>query len=359
MPRGRPPKNPGRSQRRGILAAGNFVIDHVTMIDRFPAEDTIAEILSSGPSNGGPSYNALVDLAQLKAPFPLEALGLVGDDADGAHILRHCAQLGIDTRQLLKTDRASTSYSDIMTAQSTGRRTIFHHQGATALLDEKHFAFHNTQAKMLHLAFIALLARLDRPSKTHGTVAAKVLAQARAAGMITSADVVSDASGRLKGLVVPCLPHLDYLFVNETELELITGARPRTADGRLELPRLEAAARLLMEEGLAGWLVVHAAEGAAACRAGQTSLWQGSVVMPPDKIVGTNGAGDAFAAGFLYGVHQEMEIIHSLRMGVCVAAASITDGTPSAGIGTLRSCLRLGDRYGYRTADVEQYRQAI
>ncbi|MFV1995261.1 MAG: PfkB family carbohydrate kinase, partial [Verrucomicrobiales bacterium] len=96
--------------RRGLLAGGNFIIDYVKMIDAYPGQDMLASILSESSANGGGPYNVLVDLASMGAEFPLEAAGLVGDDANGQWIFEDCRARGIDTSRLRRTGQAPTSY---------------------------------------------------------------------------------------------------------------------------------------------------------------------------------------------------------------------------------------------------------
>ena len=62
--------------RRGVVAAGNWIIDHVKMIDRWPAQDALANIASESEGNGGGPYNILKGLARLKCGFPLAGIGL-------------------------------------------------------------------------------------------------------------------------------------------------------------------------------------------------------------------------------------------------------------------------------------------
>ena len=69
--------------RTGILAGGNFIIDHVKLIDRYPQQDMLAFIHGETSSNGGGPYNVLKDLAAMLVSYPLEAAGLVGDDPNG------------------------------------------------------------------------------------------------------------------------------------------------------------------------------------------------------------------------------------------------------------------------------------
>jgi len=86
--------------RNGILAGGTWVLDHTKIIDFFPAQDALANIIAETLSNGGGPCNVLIDLARLGAPFPLAAVGVLGDDAGGEHIRDDCHKHQIDTRQL-------------------------------------------------------------------------------------------------------------------------------------------------------------------------------------------------------------------------------------------------------------------
>ena len=83
------------SNRSGVLAGGNWIVDQVKMIDVYPQRERLANISSQSEGTGGAPYNVLVDLAQLGAPFPLAAAGLVGKDAFGSQILAHCQKLKI------------------------------------------------------------------------------------------------------------------------------------------------------------------------------------------------------------------------------------------------------------------------
>ena len=171
--------------RNGLLAAGNWIVDHVKLVDRWPAQDTLVSILSQSSSNGGSPYNILVDLANLGAPFPLAGAGLVGDDENGRIILADCLTRGIDPAQLQKTSKAATSYTDVMTVADTGRRTFFHQRGANAHFDIEHVDFNATSAKFFHLGYLLLLDRLD--AVTDGQPRASLLLQrAQSAGLHVS-----------------------------------------------------------------------------------------------------------------------------------------------------------------------------
>jgi len=333
-------------ERRGLLAAGNWIVDYTKIIDVYPTQDALSNILGESTGNGGSPYNLLIDLARLGAPFPLEALGLLGDDKDGHAIRADCARHRIDVRQLHSSKAAHTSYTDVMSVKGTGRRTFFHQRGANALLGPEHFDFSASRAKFLHLGYLLLLDRLDQPDAQHGTVAAGLLQQAKAAGFITSIDVVSEDSDRFASIVRPALKYTDHAILNEFEAERTTGLRIRTEQG-IDVNQLNAAARQLLDAGVREWVVIHFPEGALAAGKDGRILRQGSARIPREKIVGSTGAGDAFGAGLLYGLHEGESMEECLRYAVCVAAASLTEANCSGGIQPLSVCLELGQAYGF------------
>jgi sugar/nucleoside kinase (ribokinase family) len=80
---------------------------------------------------------------------------------------------------------------------------------------------------------------------------------------------------------------------------------------------------------------------------GKDFIWQPAVRIPPADIKGAAGAGDALAAGILYGLHEDWPISECLQLGVCVAAASLYDASCSGSVRPLADCLHLGTQFGY------------
>jgi sugar/nucleoside kinase (ribokinase family) len=333
--------------RCGLLAGGNWIIDYVKLIDTWPPQDALATIVGQSWGNGGAPYNVLKDLVKLGAPFPLEAVGLVGDDANGHLIRDDCRAHSIDTAQLHVTAAAPTSYTDVMTVRSTARRTFFHHRGANALLAPEHFDFARTRARLFHLGYALLLDSLDAPGPDGAPRMTRVFAQARAAGLTTSLDCVSDNSDRFCTIVTPIVPYLDVLFANDYEAEKLTRLALRQGE-MLEPRAVEQAARVLVGLGVREWALIHFPEGACACSTKDDIVWQPSVNVPAAQIAGTAGAGDAFAAGVLFGIHEGWPMARSLRLGVCTAAASLYHPTCSESVRPVKDCFALGDQHGFR-----------
>ena len=333
-------------QRRGLLAGGNWIIDQVKMIDVYPQPEQLANIRSQSEGTGGAPYNVLVDLARSGVPFPLFAAGLVGEDSLGEHILATCRQYKIDARHLGATPKAPTSYTDVMTELGHGRRTFFHARGANALWRGDDLDFKKLPVRIFHLGYLLLLDALDERDPRFGTKAARLLAQAQAAGVRTSADVVSEDSDRFARIVNPALKHVDYCILNEIEAGKTTGFKIRQPEGRLDTVALRHAAGTLLQRGVRELVVVHFPEGAFARTRTGEDFWQPSLKLPPKYIAGTAGAGDAFCAGVLCGLHEGWDLQRCLLTGVCIAAASLADATCTAGVKSLNTSLALAKKFG-------------
>ncbi len=332
--------------RSGILASGNWIRDHVKTVDAWPDQDGLSNILDQEVGNGGGPYNLLKDLSRMGAPFPLSALGLVGDDDDGRAILADCAASGINTRRLRVAPGMSTSYTDVMAVRGTGRRTFFHNRGSNARLGPEHFDFAAAGERILYLGYLLLLDRLDAPGPDGAPGARDVLRRAREAGLVTALDCVSSASSGFRAVAAPVLPEVDVLFANEFEAGQITGLRIGSG-ASFDRGAAEAGARALAGLGVRSWAVVHSPEGACACSGGGRVVWQPSVRVETHEIASAVGAGDALAAGILYGVHEGWPIERSLELGACAAAASLLHPTCSGGVLPLAECLGLGRGRGF------------
>src|SRR5262249_41153783 len=148
----------------------------------------------------------------------------------------------------------------------------------------------------------------------------------------TSVDVVSEDSDRFPKIVLPALRHTDFCILNEIEAGKTTGFRIRQTDGRLDTVGLRHAAGALLQHGVRELVVIHFPEGGFARPRKGDDVWQSSLRVPDKQILGTAGAGDAFCAGVLLGLHEGWDLPRSLHTGVCVAAASLSDPTCTGGM---------------------------
>jgi sugar/nucleoside kinase (ribokinase family) len=317
--------------RNGIIAAGNWIIDHVKIIDTWPERGMLANIKCEMTGTGGAPYNVLVGLAKMQAGLPLWAMGVIGNDADGQFILQDLRRNRIDTTSMMASDAAPTSYTDVMTEERTGTRTFFHCRGANAILEYKHFPGVQAPAKIFHLGYLLLLDKLDGEDAEFGVAAARVLAHLQQQGYRTSVDVVSEQSDRFKKVVIPCLPYVDYLIVNEIEAGATTGVPIRSGDGLIDSRNLLQAAQELFDSGVKELVAIHFPEGGYARTRNGQQCFEPSFLVAPDEIKGTAGAGDAFCTGMLYGLHEGRPLDQMLNLANANARFNLLSPTCTDG----------------------------
>jgi sugar/nucleoside kinase (ribokinase family) len=237
---------------------------------------------------------------------------------------------------------------DAFNVEANGRRTHFYHQGVAAEMTPDDFDFSSTKAKILHLGLPGAHKAMDRPwhDEANGWVA--VLRAARAVGLFTNLELMTTRAERLAELGRPCLPHLDYLIVNDYEIGALAGRETRRADGSTDPAAVARAIDDALALGSMRWAAAHFPEGGVVGGRDGSRVALGSVALPASVIVGANGAGDAFAAGMLYGQHEQWPIVQCLELAHACAAASMRAVSTTAGVGTVSECLALAKQWGFR-----------
>ena len=334
---------------RGVVCAGSIVVDVGKIIEAYPPLDHITTIEDVSLSTGGPGLNMAVDLRALGATFPLAMLGAVGDDQHGAFVLDACARLSIDTAGVVRLAGVATSFTDAMVERVGGRRTFFHHIGANGRFDGS--AAELPEARILHVGAPGLHPLMDAPT-AEGNGWSELLRRARSAGMHTNMELVSLAPEVLVEVAAPCLPHLSSIVVNELEAGALTGidAPVPGPDGPVDWAALAAMARGLVGRGV-GLAVVHFPAGSVAASSDGRVVRHGSVRLPREEVRSTTGAGDAFAAGVIYGLHEGWPVAECLRLAAASAAACVRGQNTSDGIDTAENCLAEAEKCGYRPVE--------
>lgn len=318
----------------GIVCAGNWIVDIVHVIDHWPGQSELVEIAREVEGIGGGAANVMLALEAFGVDVPLYAMGLVGTDRHGATLRRALQGSRADLTWLRDTDRAMTSHTHVMAVPGQSR-TFFYHPGASDLLDETDLPVERAAmagAGIFYLGYPNLLGRLDALGPGGGTAAARVLARARAAGMVTCVDLVSKAGPGFAAVVAALLPVTDYLFCNEVEAALATGeaiAGPGDRGGLLR------AGEALRAGGVRGAVVIHSPD---------VGLWIGDETMavtpePPERVVNPLGAGDAFCAGVIWGIHEGWLPEACLRLGHRAAGACLAGETATGTIPRLEVLL--------------------
>jgi len=273
----RDPRDPSAPAPVDVVCVGIVVADVVARpVDRLPAAGTLALVDSLVLRGGGCALNTSSALVRLG--LRAAVLAKVGADAFGDFLVALLRDRGVDYAGVISDPSVPTSAS-VALVDSAGERTFLHTTGANGALSAEELGEAPFAGRALHVAGALVLERLD------GAPAAAILAEARRRGVHTSLDTVFDGSGRWQR-VRAALPHCDVVTPGRAEAEAITGhAEPALAARRLRDLGAGIAAVTLGPEG---------------CQVAADDFEGRVPAVRVDPVDGT-GAGDAFAAGFLYG----------------------------------------------------------
>ncbi len=321
--------------RKGIISAGNWLVDFVKMIETYPSAGNLVSIDSIEVGLGGCSHNVLVDLARMETGLPLYAGGCVGDDDNDRYVLGEIEKHHIDGSHMTIIPGEHTSYTDVMSDKTACTRTFFHYRGSNAHLDICHLEKMDSDARIFHLGYLLLLDKLDAADEEYGVRAARALDMLQKKGYKTSVDVVSEESDRFSKIILPCLPYTDYLIVNEIEAGKCSGLPIRMPDGTVNMDNLNTSAQYILNKGVREQVTIHFPEGGFTIRKDESQGFVPSFKTAPEDIVSTVGAGDAFCAGMLYAIHEEYPIEEALMFANACAKFNLGSATSTGGAPTL------------------------
>ena len=176
-----------------------------------------------------------------------------------------------------------------------------------------------------------------------------VLKKAKTGGLITNLELCSISAKKIYELVNPCLQFLDLLIVNDFEICAISGME-LNPEQPTDFDACKAAARDVLRSGTMHLVAVHFPEGAFVYTRDGNFYSHPSVAIPETAIIGTNGAGDAFAAGFLYALHENMSIETAIITGHSAAAASVRGIGTSDKVESFQRSREIANKWGWRDA---------
>ena len=334
--------------RRGVICGGSWLVDHNKLISHWPNQETMAKVTACEIEGGGAAHNMALDLVHLDPEFPVWAMGVVGNDAGGRFLRDACTKHGIDVSALHVLDDAATAQTDVMTVIGTGKRTFFYHQAANARLSPEHFDFEETKARILHLGVPGAHDTMDATYGGNASGWITVLKRARAAGLRTNLEMVSGPTEMIRHLALPCLPFLDTLIINDHEAGILTGIDV-VSSGITSVDGVRKAAVEVLRHGPIELVAIHFPGGCIAATRDGEILSRSSLAVPPAAIAGANGAGDAFAAGLLYAIHEGWALNRGLDLACCAAASALRSVSTTSAVGSVAECLSLADTWGWRT----------
>lgn len=332
---------------KGIVLAGNMIVDITYPIERYPAESELTTVMEGiERSTGGLVCNVITDLAKLDETLPLQAIGLIGEDSEGDLVEEQLGKMkNIDLSQVVRTGKSSITM--VMSSRENKKRTFFQYHGNNAYFDESYMDWDCVKGDIIHVGYILLLDALDAEDEVYGTKMARLLKHAQEHGLKTSIDVVTETGNRFMKLVPPALRYTDYCVINESEAQQVTGVLLRDAEDRLYPEHMREAISKMREMGVSTWAVIHCPEGGYGMDEAGNYVELPSLKLPKGYIKGSVGAGDAFCAGVLYGAEKGYRLREAIRLGICAAGASLSEQNATDGMRPVSEVLKLGELYGF------------
>jgi len=322
--------------KNGIVFCGNIIADQVKLISCWPDKGMLVPISSVRRAVGGSVCNTAIDLKTLDPSVAVSAIGEVGADDNGDFAVKVMEAKGIDCSRVARNPSRPTSFTDVMTVESTGERTFFNHHGADSALVPEDVDVASLGCEIFHFGYLLLLDGMDAPDAEYGTKAARLLAQVQAVGIRTSVDIVSEQSDRFARIVRPALRYCDYCVINEVEGAMATGKVPDDLKGICEG---------LFELGVKERVVVHRPEVGVTMDARGEFVRVPSLRLPAGWIRGSVGAGDAFCAGALYSLLKGFDAETILRVGSCAAAMNLSVPDSVSGAKSFAETMELEARF--------------
>lgn len=254
------------------------------LIDFVQNDDT----LSYFPVTGGAPVNVAAAFAKLGGPARL--ISQVGEDLFGRQIKEDLMAFGVDTRYLWTSRQAATALAFVTLAEEGQRDFLFYRNPSADMLlgaDQILEAMFD-EAFCLHFCSVSLG---DFPMREAHE---KAIRLARDKGLIISFDpnlrlALWSDPGALKQVLEDFIPRSDILKIASDELDFITGK-----------DRIEEALPSFFEAGVKLVLYTEGARGARAYTRQASARSEGLKV----QVCDTTGAGDAFAAAFLYQLYE-------------------------------------------------------
>jgi sugar/nucleoside kinase (ribokinase family) len=293
-----------------VVGFGLNAVDHLVTIPRFPSFNTKVRLSDHQQMTGGQVSSAMVGVQRLglRAAY----VGKVGYDNEGRMLIESLQKEGVDCTGVKIAVGAKTQGAVIIIEQFSGERTImWYHDDGTRIPVEEVKREQIVRGRVLHIDGFDTKAAIQAAEWAHE------------AGMPVTIDLDTVYPG-----VDELLPKVDCLITSQGLANELAG----TMDER------QALKTLCKNYGCYLVAMTQGSRGALAYVEGQ---FLASSAFRPPVLKDTTGAGDAFRAGFIYGLCKGLSIEETMRAANAVAALQ---------------CREMGARDGLPTeAELQQF----
>lgn len=286
-----------------VIGIGALNFDRLYMVEKIARAGEEERAHSTVEAPGGSAANTIAGLSRLGARTGF--IGTVGKDREGEFILRELKKEHVDVTGIKRVKGQTGTVIGFVDRR--GERALYAYPGVNDDLDiNKKQAKLAASAKYIHLSSFVGEGPLKAQKRILGDL--KGTKVSFAPGMLYSKKFSA---------IKPIIKKSSILFLNSEETELMTGLTYRKGAKELFEMGAKIVAVTLGKKGcfVADENGIHTVKGRKT------------------KAVDTTGAGDAFAAGFLYGQLMGMDTETCAKAGnwtasKCIAKPGARDGLP-------------------------------
>ena len=292
-----------------VLGFGALNLDRIYYVDRIVRPDEEGFISSTENHPGGSAANTIVGLSRLGTKTGY--IGKVAKDESGRILLDDLLSEGVDTTDVgIANNQNDRSGECLIMVDGRGDRGILVDPGvndniSTADVDMDQI----NSAALIHMTSF-VCRNSDTSLKTQKHVAVR-----------TTADISLDPgtlyAERGMEALMEFISRARVVLPSDHELQLMTGCGD-----------VREGASMLINAG-AQWVAVKM--GAQGCYVTDGTI-QKQIPAQKVVVVDTTGAGDAFNAGFIYGMLQGKDIVTCALMGNITASIKITKRGARSGL---------------------------
>src|SRR3989304_2021448 len=292
--------------RFDVVGFGALNVDKLFRVNRLAKAEEETFIEEYAEACGGSAANSAVGLARLGCKVGF--IGKVGCDREGDLLIQDFCKQGVNTDGVV---RAGQGKSGVVLGfvDKKGARALYINSGVndTIAFDEVNVEY-AAQAQFLHVTSFVGEKSFQTQKKLLGTIPSSVKVSFDPGALYARKGFASLESIIKKTYV---------LMPNAIELELLTGETDycRGAD-------------FMIGRGVKIVGVKLGGDGCYVTDGRERHLIEARKV----KVVDTTGAGDAFCAGFLYGLVNEKSIYECGRLGNFVASRCVMKMGARAGL---------------------------
>jgi len=279
-----------------VIGIGALNVDKLFLVEQIAKEDEESSIIDFSEACGGSAANTIVGLARLG--LETGYIGKVARDHEGKLLRDDFDKEKVNTRGIVVTESGRSGVV-MCFVDKKGERAMYIDPGVnnSLKLEEIDPAYANSTTFVHFSSFVGQEAfHVQKKLITSLSSEIKV--------SLDPGDLYAD-----KGLnaLKPMIKRCHVFFPNEHELKILTGEE------------YERGAEILLNEGVRIVAVKLGPKGCYVTDGKEKHL----IPRYPVKVVDTTGAGDAFCAGFLYGLIKGKGLEQCGRIGNFVASKCI------------------------------------